>query len=323
MGRCVNDVDLSRLTMSWTRLSTYEECHQRVLRQMQGRQQGKTNGRVFLPGTLADRAMRMYLELPESEQRPGGMQEFVEPLMEEHTGPEAEYTIQWKGDPTEDRRSVIATVREGLEKLEPLLHKYVLPFEYQPELRFRTTIGIPYLDGRTMAVDLIGGMDILVRDNEGNFRIIDLKMSRNEAYVLRALLGLPADQPKYLSFFTPLTPQIFHDVVATQEDYTIMVSRITAACHGMWRKEWQPTSENVCHFCDVKNACDRWATPNVIDAQGKARVSFAQAAAMRRQSGVQRKSRGTNRAGEAADNAGASAGAEGGAADGAVAGEAQ
>jgi PD-(D/E)XK nuclease superfamily len=325
-----------RLTLSWTRLSTYEECHQRVLRQDQGKQRGKVDGRVFLPGTVADRAMRAWLELPESDQRPGGMQEFVNPLLDQHTGEDAQYTIKWKGDPVQDRRNVEATVREGLERLEPILRKYVLPYEYQPELRFRTTIGVPYLDGQTVAVDLIGGMDILVKDDKEDFEIIDLKMTRNEAYVrgktlgqlpfygisLRAYLGLPADQPKRLTFITPLTEQQRHPVTATAEDYTVMMSRIVQYCHGVWKNEWEPTTKDVCHFCEVKHACDRFIIPNVRDAQGKARVSFSQAAAMRRQAGVQRKSRGTAGSSEAANIAGEAAAAEVDSPEGAVGAEA-
>jgi hypothetical protein len=298
------------LSVSWSRLKAYEECRQKVLRTMQGRSSGVKNGRIFLPGTLADRAMRRWLE--EDDPQPGGMHAHVPELFEEHTGEDAEYIIKWRGDVAADKRAVRDQVRECLDNLEPLLVEKVLPFRYQPELKFRTTIGIPYLDGEPVRVDLIGGIDIVVQDDEDNFGIFDLKNTRNDAYVRGATLGQltfytiawgayigdPA-QPKQAAFLTPLCQEKYVPVVVGPEERRVMMARLTEYCHGVWREEWTPTDvDSFCYNCDVKHACDRFALPTTGTA-GKNRASFAAASAARSTYAKKRESDDNNASGVA------------------------
>ena len=281
------------LTLSWTRLSTWEECRHKAYRQSQGKRSPVTDGRVFLPGTLTDRAQRSWLE--EDDPQPGGMHKYVESLMEEHTGPEAQYRIKWRGP--EDRRNVLEMVHEAIDKLEPALTQLVLPHEYQPEVKFSTQIGIPDLYGDVTAVTLIGGMDILVRDGDGFFHLYDLKTTRDDSYVrgktlgqltfyalaVEAWLGLPPGSLKTASFLTPLCKERVVPVYITESERTVMMSRIVSYAHGAWQEQWQPVEgTGPCGFCDVKHACDKFNIPAVRDAQGRARISFEAAAARRR-----------------------------------------
>ena len=290
------------LRVSWSMLATYEECHHKAKHYMAGRRSPVADGRIFLPGTLADRAMRRWLEEPDPQ--PGGMLKYIDELFEEHTSPAtAQYKIKWRGDPVKDRQAVFMTVREGLEKLEPILQELVLPYDYQPELRFTTTIGIPGLQQAVVPITMVGGIDLVVRDVEGNFRLHDLKLTRNDAYVrgktmaqltfysiaFAALMGLP-DQPKQTSFITPLCKEKVVPVYVGVEERRVMMARIVSFAHGVWRKEWKPTEKMApCGHCDVKHACDKFNLPAVKDAQGRARVSFEEAVKRRggRQLGIE------------------------------------
>jgi hypothetical protein len=274
-------------------LKTYETCHHRSLKQQQGFGAAVRDGRVFLAGTLADRSMRRWLE--EDEPQPGGMVKYLDELFEEHTGRDAEYAIKWKGNPNQDRAKVRAQVVACLTKLEPLLYKHVVPFDYQPELRFRTPIAIPYLDGKPTRIDLVGGIDIAVRDHAGDFELLDLKNTANDSYANTMIGQLifyslawhswwgDKAQPKRAAFLTPLCREQYVPLEITREDKRVMLSRIIRYCEGVWRKEWEPREDNEeCWNCDVKHACDKWSTQTVMDAQGRNRASFEDAAARRR-----------------------------------------
>lgn len=314
----------SRLSVSWSRMTTYEACAQRVLRQMQGRSSPITDGRNFLPGTLADRAMRHWLE--EADPQPGGMMKYVPGLFDEHTGPDAEYVIRWRGDVVADKRAVVMQVKECLENLEPFLLKHVVPYEYHPELRFTSTIQVPYLDGRPVPIDLRGGIDIAVRTSLTDYRLYDLKNTRNPDYVrgktsgqltfyhlaFAAYMGIDPECITSMGFVVPLTPERYVPVEISAANRAQMMTRIVNYAQGVWRKEWKPAdSDSDCWNCDVRHACAKWAVPDVRDAQGRARASFAQAAAVRKASGASRTRRSAAALAAAEGEAGSSGSEEG------------
>jgi hypothetical protein len=273
----------------------YESCRQSVGLMMQGHQR-KGDGRNFLPGTVADRAMRAYLEQPGGPVR-GTILDPVDSLLEKYTADDAEYVIRWRGDKTSDYRKVREVVIKVLTNLEPLLWEHVIPFAYEPELRFSTTIGVPDLDGVVQPVELIGGMDILVAslgaDGEAeDFRVYDLKATENSAYVQGSILAqltfyaiavkaMFGKYPSSAAFLTPGCPETFVPVIIGEAEIRHMYARIVAYCHGVWSGDFSPKDkiDSECHYsCNVKHACGLFALPP------GGPISFVDMAAQRAQS---------------------------------------
>lgn len=284
---------MSDTTVSWSSLRRWEECHQHQLRTIQGKA-SSGNGRIFLPGTLADLCMRRWLE--SDSPQPGGMHEYLDGLFITHTGPDAEYQIKWIGDPRADGRRVKQSVSEMLTVLEPMLTQRVLPYRYQPEVKFRQDIGIPGLHpGQTRVVTMIGGMDILVQDDNDDYEVMDLKATHDDGYAKKVLgqlifysvavafmFDLPT-QPKRASFLMPGCREKYVGVNITEADRRTMYSRIVRFCQGTWQNEWDPKADDDgCERCDTKHCCDKFVVPNVVDAAGKRRASFTDLAERRR-----------------------------------------
>lgn len=287
------------LAISWSGLQRWEHCKQHHLRVMERRSIPRArNTRDFLPGTLSDRIMRAWLQSPDPQ--PGQMVEMVPEFFDRFTNPdrgEQDFSpVSWKGDPRRDQEEVRRFVSMVVTNLEPILTKWVIPFDYQPELKFETVIGIPYLDGRTVGIKLIGGIDIVVRIQRDPpvFILFDLKATKNDSYIAKTLgQGIFYDiswasyfkqgYPARFGFIAPaLNDQlIWADI--TDEDRRVMMSRVIAFAQGMWRGDWAPKVDNEgCDFCTTKHVCDKFAVHLVKDADGRNRVSFEDAIAARR-----------------------------------------
>lgn len=278
-----------RLSISWSRLKAWEACHQQVFRRLEGKSSKAVDGRIFLPGTVADRAMRMFLE--QEDPQPGHLCDPVDELLEKHAFNDEQYVIKWRGNPIEDMAKVKAVVLRVLEGLEPILWREIIPHGYQAEVRFTETIGIPYLDGRIVGVDLKGGIDILTATMEADrkYGVWDLKATENDAYVRQGILGqltfysiavksMFGKFPTKAAFLTPACKEQIVPVHIGNDEVRVMMSRIVKYCQGVWRDEWQPKDPitSDCKYCDVKHACDLFRIP-----QGK-KESFSEMADRRR-----------------------------------------
>lgn len=286
----------TRLSVSWSRLKAYEACRQQVKLRMEKKSSySPFQGRIFLPGTLADRCMRVFLE--QLEPQAGTICDPLEELFEKYAFNDDQYVIKWKGNPLEDQKRVIDNVRMMLTNLEPMLWELIIPHGYEPEKKFRTTVGVPYLDGKLVPVDLIGGIDILIctldeqrQQFEGSeWGIYDLKATQDDSYVRGGIMAqlifyalavkaMTGKYPTRAGFLTPGCKQKFVPVTVDEEDIRVMMSRIVTFCQGVWRKEWEPKDEpdSDCTFCDVKHACELFhMTPGT-------KVSFLEMASRRK-----------------------------------------
>lgn len=281
------------LQVSWTGLKRYEDCHQRQLRTIQGRSVKTADGRVFLPGSICDRAMRKWLD--SDSPQPGEMVEYVDEFLKFFAEEDPQYVIKWRGNPNEDKAKVRQFCRMVVTELEPILLQKVIPYRYQPEVRFKVPMMIPDLNGEPRLILLNGGIDIAVLDDEDNFEIIDLKSTADESYVRKGILGQltfyslawaqyvgDRTQPRSACFVLPACRQKIVPVEVGQEERTVMLSRIVAYAHGAWREEWEPNPGGQCGWCDVKGACDHFKAPIVQDESGKRRASFVALAESRR-----------------------------------------
>lgn len=245
--------------------------------------------RVFLPGTVCDRVMRKLLE--HDDPQPGMMMDWLEEMLHHYAFEDDEGVIRWRGDPRQDYQRVREVCTRVLTNLEPILFAEIIPQGYQSEVKFRQTVGVPYLDGHPVGVDLIGGIDILTMDlATGDYGLWDLKATENDSYVNGAILGqltfyaiiikaMFGKFPTKAAFITPACKEKVVPVNITREEIAVMLQRIERYCHGVWRKEWEPKDklDSDCHYrCDVKHSCDLFALP-----QGR-RVSFSEMADRRR-----------------------------------------
>lgn len=281
------------LRISWTGLKRYEDCHQRQLRTVQGKAAKTSNGRIFLPGSVCDRSMRKWLE--SDNPLPGQMVEYVDEFLRYFEDEDPQYVIKWRGNPNEDRAKVREFCQGVVRELEPILMQKVIPYRYQPEVRFTIPMYLPDLNGEPRLVHLIGGIDIAVLDDNDDFELIDLKSTADESYVRRGILGQltfysiawgqyvgQRDQPRRACFVLPACRQKVVPVDVGPEERKVMLSRIVAMAHGVWREEWQPNPGGQCGWCDVKGACDHFKAPVVQDESGKRRTSFVALAESRR-----------------------------------------
>jgi hypothetical protein len=289
--------------LSWSRLKEAEECRHKVLRKQEKKSNLATDGRIFLPGTVADRCMRAYLEL--DDPKPGGILDPLDEMLEKHAFHDDQYVIRWRGDPKEDLLRVKSVVKKVLVNLEPILWDLVIPHGYEAELRFgpwagygaKASIGVPDWTGETRRLDLVGGIDIVVAtlndkgetDENSEYAIYDLKATENDSYVRGAILAQPifyaiaikalfGKYPTKAAFLTPACKEKVVWVDISEDDIRQMHARIEKYCHATWRDEW-PTKtkrDSGCDWCEVKHACDLFTMPT-----GR-KISFAEMADRRR-----------------------------------------
>lgn len=234
--------------------------------------------RNFFHGSVADRVMRAWLS--ESAPRSGAMAEMVEDyfgVCEQELVVEQSGMVHWRS--RTDRAELIEFCRELVTRLEPMLVRWVLPYDYEPEHRFRVPVRIPYLDGSIAEIELIGGIDVLVRRQEtrGRFNGVpqwyayDLKATANPEYIRKTMaqgifydLAVLASQGVSLQEFVFLQPMVedrlFVPLAVTDDDRRSMLSRIVAVAHARWRGEDAPKfSAAGCSYCSVKFACRKFA----------------------------------------------------------------
>lgn len=249
----------------------------------EGKRSDVTDIRNFLPGKIADMAMRRWLE--EISPEPGGMKLHVPQILEESIAPDAEGVVKWRGNPNEDKKNVLDMAMEAVENLEPILLEKVIPYDYRPEFRITAPINIPGLDGKPVTVELFLAADVAVCRDEGWYGLYDLKVTRGGGYMdstlgqlifydlaFRAWTGF---HPKEHEFWAPLLKEKIIPMHVTTEDRQYMVSDIVSCFHSVWRGESELTEDkNECYNCPVKHACPRFVTPITKDEQGKNRASF-------------------------------------------------
>lgn len=281
--------------ISWSGLKRWENCPQHQLRVIQHKTDKSNKGRIFLPGTLADLVQRRWLDQDKPE--PGQMPDMVEQVFYELVD-KAESKIEWRGNPATDKAAVQTQVRKAVKKLEPWLLRHVVPFDYQPEVKFKAHMQVPYIcgDNARAPVTMIGGIDILVRDDNGKFHLYDLKMTENPAYIKSTLAQLifydiawgvisgRFDLTEKWEFICPLLDEFSIPITVDLEDRQMMMSRIVKYAQGVWTDNWKPKADDEgCGWCEAKRVCEKFKAPATVDENGKMLVSFAAAAAQRSQ----------------------------------------
>lgn len=254
--------------ISWSALKRWKRCSFAQKLAMEGKRVKAKDGRVFFKGNLCDHAMRRWLE---AEDFSVPIEHYLKEVWIENTGPDAEYVVKWKSP--DDQKIIVDEARAALADLERTLREYVVPFRYEPEMRFTSYVGIPAPNGEIIQVAIFGAIDVAILYPDDTMGIFDLKLSASKSYItssigqlvlydlaIRNYLGI---KPTKHGFFTPLlTAQPVIPLEITDDHRQQMVSDIISYAHGIWNNEWSLTEdENNCWGCDYKHACPRWVKP--------------------------------------------------------------
>src|SRR5918997_7206322 len=156
MSDCIDE----RIKISWSQLQAFELCSHRANLIRQGKKGPATDIRNFFHGTVCDRVMRAWLsqESPGLGEMPEMVDDYIIKCLDEakETG---DGVVRWRN--SQDRKIVTLYCKDILSKLEPMLVKLVLPYDYEPEFRFKIPVRIPYLDNKTLVeIYLTGGIFI-------------------------------------------------------------------------------------------------------------------------------------------------------------------
>ena len=265
----------------------YETCKHLVYRKQRKEQAPVRDIRNFVHGTLADRAMRRWLE-QDTPQLRGQMDKYIDDSWNDITNSETE-KVKWRGNVRDDQERVLTLAKLTVNNLEPFLEKYVIPYEYQPELRFKVPFTIPDQEDNPRTVILNGGMDIVVRNpRTGQIAIYDLKSTLNESYVSGKILAQlifyqlswhlleGTDYDKIdTAFVTPATRVMFHPLTITQRDRMMLASRIMAFARGAWQNDFAPRKDDTyCGYCVCREWCSKFQQDVKTGKDGKRRVSL-------------------------------------------------
>ena len=293
------------ITLSWSRLGDWAKCRHKIKLLHEGRKSKVVNARNFLAGNLADNSMREALE--KAKKDPMGrllslsVDELLAPLASKwdhymNTG-EENRIYQWQGDPNEDQARILASAKESLVKLHPILIDNLLGRRFIPEFRppDMPVFGIPGPDGEPCYIRLYLAVDCAVQVEEdpgnpngvGKWGLFDLKTTSTQAYLDKSLpqlvfydLGFQAltgSRPVEHALWAPLMKKPVQQVHVTDEHRAMVTNWIVTYCHSVWASEADFTQDpQDCYTCSTKSACPRFVTPMTRDEQGISKVHFGQ-----------------------------------------------
>lgn len=176
--------------------------------------------------------------------------------------------VRWRG--AGDKDKVREFCRTLVTRLEPILVKYALPFDWEPAKRFKVRLKIRDQHGQWREVDLVGEMDLLVRDSLGRFAVWDLKATENDQYYKKVLgqlafyaLAVRAMHgvfPVMTGLIQPMCKQQVLPVAVDDQAVREMAGRIEKVARDIWAGNLAPKADNAgCGWCPVQHACPKFA----------------------------------------------------------------
>lgn len=280
--------------ISWSGLKRWENCPQHQLRVIRHETVKSDMGRIFLPGTVLDLVQRRWLD--SENPQPGEMSDMLDVVFSDVVE-ERESKIKWRGLPKNDIANIKKDLREDLLILEPWLIQNVLPYNYQPEVKFKAHMEVPYLcEGSRAPVTMIGGIDIVVQDDAGKFRLYDLKRTKDQSYIRSTLAQLTFYDLAWgviqgdfnhaieWGFVTPALPEVMIPVIVDHDARRTMMSRVVKYAQGVWADQWTPKADDVgCGWCEARAYCEKFKLVPIVENNNRQRVSFLTTAAHRSQ----------------------------------------
>lgn len=183
--------------------------------------------------------------------------------------------MKWRD--SKDRDEVIAVCQEAVRLIEPDLEKYVLPFEYQVDYKFEVPIEIKNQFGEYETVLLLGYMDILVKDVNGEWAVWDVKHTKDNSYWKKTqgqlgfydlAISLMFGQPTSITgLLQPLCKEPVKPIRLDSSTRTTLLTQIENMAMDIWTGEVEPRKDmKYCHYCPVKHACPKFK-PKTVDGR--------------------------------------------------------
>lgn len=260
------------LRMSWSRMRLHAECHAKGDLIGRGLKPSVTDIRNFFPGTVADRVMRRWLD--QDNPLPGQMEAWTEEIFnaEEVSARETgDGIVRWRNPG--DRKAALALCLESARRLEPLLQRVCLPYDWQPASRFAVPLLIPAPEGGQAEILLVGEYDLLVEMPAG-IVMWDLKLTLDGTYWRKVKAQLVfyciamaiackteagLRWPVAAGLLQPMCEQQDPMWAFSAEDYTQMFTRIVTTAHDIWGGRLQPKQDNTgCSRCEVRGLCPKF-----------------------------------------------------------------
>lgn len=254
----------TRFKISWSSLQRWELCRQKNHLILQGLAVPGKDVRNFLAGNVVDSIQKAWLDNPV-----GNMADMVDEHFEKSIASAQEKdTIKWRDK--NDKRKIYLSCAKAVESLQPILEARVLPYNYEPAVRFYEPVNIRKPDGNTEEIVLRGEFDLLVQDPaDGRYIVWDLKTTANNDYwksslgqlvfydlVIISMYGVP---PKKTGFIQPLCDEQVKEFYFDNSHRAEMWSRITAMMNSEWQGDHEPKLDNTgCSFCEVSHACSKF-----------------------------------------------------------------
>ena len=265
------------LRISWSGLRTHNECKQKGMLQREYKQTPLQNTRNFFPGTVTDRVVRDWLS-DDPENNPGIMKDMVVDVIErekQEIDDGNRGVMLWKD--SKDKDDVIEVCQTAVINIEDSLNKYVLPFDYQTDYHFQSSMDLPHPGGGTETVILNGYMDIIVRDSKGRWAVWDVKHTKDNSYWKKTQgqlgfydLAVNLETGSYTAMtglLQPLCKEKVKPIKLTADSRSVMLSSITSMANDVWNKDEAPRTDNkFCYNCEVRHACSKFK-PRVVEGK--------------------------------------------------------
>jgi PD-(D/E)XK nuclease superfamily protein len=267
--------DTKPLRLSWTRLRSHSECPAKgelVARRLKS---PLADSRGYFHGNVTDQCMRRFLSLPDPGSELGWMRAQVDTIfdeMEQTSQDRHDGVIRWRH--STDREEVREFCRELVTRLEAILARYCLPFDWTPAWRFEVPLSVQY-GGCMRKLTLAGETDLLVFDNQGRVIVWDLKATKDDSYWRKTLAQLAfyaiavkcskserlGRWPMRCGLIQPMCKQQVMpvDVMAGGgQAIREMAGRIQRTAIDIWENRLDPKPNDWCSSCEVKHACRAW-----------------------------------------------------------------
>lgn len=254
------------LRISWTSLRTHSECAAKSYLISEGHRSPVKDIRSYFHGTVTDICQRRWLE--QEPPQPGWMSAQVDTIFaesEKGARESGDGIVKWRR--AGDKAETLEFCREAVRRLEPLLEKVCLPYDWQPAVRFSVPLELPGPDGPVL-VELAGEIDLLVEYPDGVMPW-DLKATRDNQYWRKvkgqlvfyciALAAMQKKWPKAAGLIQPMCDEPLPVWQFSEQDYREMFARITSFAGDRLAGRVQPKQDNTgCRYCEVRGVCPKF-----------------------------------------------------------------
>lgn len=270
------------LKLSWSRIRSHEECPAQGHLLASGMKSPVTDIRGYYHGTVVDICMREWLSADNPQ--PGFMNARVDQVFAEREVAARESgdgIVKWKN--ASDKNETRILCRNAVYRLEPLLEKICLPYDWDPAVRFSVPMWIPAPDGTQREIRLVGEIDLLVRMPHGVI-VWDLKATRDANYYRKvigqllfydiAVAAMTGKWPAAAGLIQPLCEEQLPMFQFSKDDRTQLYQRIVRVASDIWSGNVLPKVDNKgCNRCAARPAC-----PKFPKGRGRVPLGMPQAA---------------------------------------------